>query len=187
MGFFEMAQDGMREVNDPSAAFLADWRGAVPGTLAFPTVEGRRPVLVEVQALVSSTTVPQLRRSVRGVEPARVHQMLAILDRHADLSYADQEVYVNVVGGLRLTEPAGDLPVALALASSLLNQPLGPVAAWGEVGLTGELRVVAHENHRSEEAARLGIPTTVAPRQGARLHIRDALDQALPGWESATS
>ncbi len=182
MGFFEMAHEGLREVADPSAAFLADWRGAVPGTLAFPTVEGRRPVLVEVQALASPTTLPQPRRSVRGVEPSRVHQMLAILDRHAKLSFSDQEVYVNIVGGLRLTEPATDLPVALALASSRLDRPLGPLAAWGEVGLTGELRPVAHEARRVEEAARLGIPTTVAPHKGARLGIREALDQALPGW-----
>ena len=183
MGFFEMAQSGLREVSDPSAAFLADWRGAVPGTLAFPTVEGRRPVLVEVQALVSPTSAPQPRRSVRGVEASRVHQMLAVLFRHAGLSFSDQEVYVNVVGGLRLTEPATDLPVALALASSMLNRPLGPLAAWGEVGLTGELREVAHNDRRSEEAARLGVPTTVAPRKGNRIGIREALDLALPGWQ----
>lgn len=182
MGFFEMAHVGLREVADPSAAFLADWRGAVPGTLAFPTVEGRRPVLVEVQALAARTAAPQPRRSVRGVEPSRVHQMLAILDRHANLSFSDQEVYVNVVGGLRLTEPATDLPVALALASSLLDRPLGPLAAWGEVGLTGELRAVSHETRRVEEAARLGVPTTVAPHKGARLGICEALDMALPGW-----
>lgn len=182
MGFFEMAHDGLQEVADPSSAFLADWRGAVPGTLAFPTVEGRRPVLVEVQALAAPTSLPQPRRSVRGVEPSRVHQMLAILDRHAKLSFSDQEVYVNVVGGLRLTEPAADLPVALALASSRLDRPLGPLAAWGEVGLTGELRSAVHETRRTEEAARLGIPTTVAPRKGARLGICDALDLALPDW-----
>lgn len=182
MGFFEMAHRGLREVADPSAAFLADWRGAVPGTLAFPTVEGKRPVLVEVQALVSPSSAPQPRRSVRGVEPSRVHQMLAVLFRHAGLSYSDQEVYVNVVGGLRLTEPAADLPVALALASSLLNRPLGPLAAWGEVGLTGELRAVALESQRREEARRLGVPTTVAPRQGMRLSIREAINQALPNW-----
>jgi DNA repair protein RadA/Sms len=183
MGFFEMGYEGLSEVADPSTAFLADWRGAVPGTLAFPTVEGRRPVLVEVQALVSSTAAPQPRRSVRGVETARVHQMLAILDRHAKLSFADQEVYVNVVGGLKLTEPATDLPVALALASSMLDRPLGPLAAWGEVGLTGELRAVAHETRRLEEAARLGVPTTVAPHVGNRLGITEALDLALPGWQ----
>jgi DNA repair protein RadA/Sms len=182
MGFFEMGHFGLHEVADPSAAFLADWRGAVAGTLAFPTVEGKRPVLVEVQALVSPSTAPQPRRSLRGVEPSRVHQMLAVLYRHAGLSFSEQEVYVNVVGGIRLSEPAADLPVALALASSILDQPLGPLAAWGEVGLTGELRPVALEAQRREEAARLGVPTTVAPGQGKRMSIGDALDQALPGW-----
>jgi DNA repair protein RadA/Sms len=110
--------------------------------------------------------------------------MLAILERHAKLSFSDQEVYVNVVGGLKLTEPATDLPVALALASSRLDRPLGPLAAWGEVGLTGELRAVAHETRRIEEAARLGIPTSVAPRKGSRLGICEALDLALPGWRA---
>ena len=112
--------------------------------------------------------------------------MLAVMNRHAHLSFSDQEVYVNVVGGLNLTEPAGDLPVALALASSKLNHPLGPLAAWGEVGLTGELRAVAHQARRKEEAARLGVPNIVAPQQGSRLGIRDALDIALPGWQEQT-
>lgn len=179
MGFFEMGEEGMTEVRDPSAAFLSDWRGAVAGTVAFPTVEGRRPVLVEVQALVAPSSVPQPRRSVRGVESARVHQMLAVLDRHAHLDFSNHEVYVNVVGGIKIGEPASDLPVALALASSLLDRPLGPVAAWGEVGLTGELRAVPHEDRRREEAARLGVTTTVAPAKAKRLSIRDALVTVL--------
>jgi DNA repair protein RadA/Sms len=108
--------------------------------------------------------------------------MLAVLYRHAGLSFADQEVYVNVVGGLRLTEPAADLPVALALASSLLDRPLGPMAAWGEVGLTGELRPVALAARRREEASRLGVPNTIGPKKGKRVGITEALDQALPGW-----
>src|SRR3989304_6596451 len=145
-----MRPEGLGEVADPSAAFLADWRGAVPGTLAFPTVEGRRPVLVEVQALASPPTAPQPRRSVRGVEASRVHQMLAILDRHAKLSFSDQEVYVNVVGGLKLTEPATDLPVALALASSRLDRPLGPLAPWGGGGRPRGLRAVAPGARRPE-------------------------------------
>lgn len=179
MGFFEMREEGLQEVTDPSAAFLAEWRGAVPGTVVFPTVEGRRPVLIELQALVSPTKVPQPRRSVRGVESSRVHQMLAVLDRHAGLTLADHEVYVNVVGGIKLTEPATDLPVALALASSFLDVPLGPLAAWGEVGLTGELRPVAHEQRRREEAARLGVARIVAPARGDRVTIARALAHAF--------
>ncbi len=163
VGLFEMGGDGLAEVADPSSAFLAEWRGSVPGTVAFPTVEGRRPVLVEVQALVSPTMAPQPRRSVRGVEAARVHQLLAVLERHARLPFSNREVYVGVVGGIRVTEPALDLPVALALASSLLDRPLGPVAAWGEVGLTGEVRPVPMDARRREESTRLGLTKMVAP------------------------
>ncbi len=159
VGLFEMQEDGLVEVADPSAAFVADWQGAVPGTVVFPAISGRRSMLIEVQALVGKPipSANQLRRSVRGVEVARVHQVLAVLERHAMLRFSDREVYVSVVGGMRLTEPAADLAIALALASSLVNRPLGRTAAWGEVGLTGELRTVSHDSRRAEEAGRLGI------------------------------
>lgn len=163
VGLFEMDEDGMAEVADPSAAFVADWQGTVAGTVVFPAISGKRSLLVEVQALVGKPVVTpqQLRRSVRGVEAARVHQLLAVLERHAMLRFSDREVYVSVVGGMRITEPAADLAIALALASSLTNRPLGRTAAWGEVGLTGELRNVPHDGRRSEEAARLGIKTSI--------------------------
>ncbi len=163
VGLFEMDEEGMTEVADPSAAFVADWQGSVAGTVVFPSISGKRALLVEVQALVGKPVVTpqQLRRSVRGVESARVHQLLAVLERHAMLRFSDREVYVSVVGGMRLTEPAADLAIALALASSLTNRPLGRMAAWGEVGLTGELRSVSHDGRRSEEAARLGIKTSI--------------------------
>ncbi len=163
VGLFEMDEEGLAEVADPSAAFVADWQGTVAGTVVFPTISGKRSLLVEVQALVGKPVVTpqQLRRSVRGVEVARVHQLLAVLERHAMLRFSDREVYVSVVGGMRITEPAADLAIALALASSLTNRPLGRTAAWGEVGLTGELRNVPHDGRRSEEAARLGIKTSI--------------------------
>jgi len=161
-GLFEMRQEGLAEVADPSAALIDGWRGSVPGTVVFPTVEGRRPVLVEVQALVAPTTLPHPRRSFRGVEPPRVHQLLAVLDRHTDLGVAGLEVYVNVVGGMRVVEPAADLAVALAVVSSAVSTPLGPLAAWGEVGLTGELRSVPMSKRRLEEAQRLGIDRVIA-------------------------
>lgn len=163
VGLFEMDEEGLTEVADPSAAFVADWQGSVAGTVVFPSISGKRALLVEVQALVGKpvATPQQLRRSVRGVESARVHQLLAVLERHAMLRFSDREVYVSVVGGMRLTEPAADLAIALALASSLTNRPLGRMAAWGEVGLTGELRNVSHDARRSEEAARLGIKTSI--------------------------
>ena len=171
VALFDMRNEGMIEVEDPSEAFLAEWQSNVPGTVVFPAVEGRRSVLVEIQALVTGTSQPQPRRSVRGVEASRVHQILAVLDRHCGIPLADHEVYVNVVGGWKLDEPACDLPVALALASSRMNLPLGSVAAWGEVGLAGEVRPVPFEARRREESERLGIATVIAPTKGQRLFL----------------
>jgi len=175
-GLFEMRQEGLEEVADPSAALIEGWKGSVAGTIVLPTVEGRRPVLVEVQALVTPTSHPQPRRSVRGVEAARVHQLMAVLERHGGLSCAGHEVYVNVVGGIRVVEPAADLAVALAIASSLRDIALGPVAAWGEIGLTGELRGVPMRATRGAEATRLGISRHITPGEGSRLS--DALVEA---------
>lgn len=171
VGVFEMNADGLGEVDDPSKAFLSDWESAVPGTIAFPAIEGRRSVLVEIQALTNSSNLPQPRRSVRGVEASRVHQILAVLARHGGVWALNHDVYVNVVGGWRLTEPGCDLPIALAIASSVENMPLGAVAAWGELGLAGEVRQVPHSNRRREEAERMGLEKLVAPsgRGGLRL------------------
>jgi DNA repair protein RadA/Sms len=144
VGLFEMGEAGMVEVSDPSGWLVAGWRAGVPGSVVFPAVDGRRPLLVEVQALVAGAGTPQPRRSVRGLETARVHQVLAVLDRHAGFSFSDRDVYVSVVGGLRIHDPGADLPVAIALVSSLLGKVLQPTAAWGEVGLTGEVRAVAY-------------------------------------------
>lgn len=179
IGLFEMGGDGMTEMVDPSATFVAQRAGDVPGSLLFPAVDGRRPLLVEVQALVSRATTPQPRRSVKGIEAARVHQLLAVLERHAGLSFSDRDVYVNVVGGVRLREPAADLPVALALASSLLDRPALVGAAWGEVGLTGEVRKVPQGDRRTHEVNRLGITRFVSPDDGGPGRIDGAL--ALAG------
>jgi DNA repair protein RadA/Sms len=171
VGLFEMTGEGMGEVDDPSKAFLSEWESNVPGTIAFPAVEGRRSVLVEIQALTNPTQNPQPRRSVRGVEAARVHQILAVLTRHGRVATSGQDVYVNVVGGWRITEPGCDLPIALAVASSVLDVPLGAMAAWGEIGLAGEVRQVPYEARRREEAARIGLENVIAPsgRRGLRL------------------
>ena len=178
VGLFEMRDVGMREVPDPSEWMLAKWRGGVAGSVAFPAVDGRRPMLVEVQALVADTMTPQPRRSVQGIEVARVHQLLAVLERHAGLGFAGKDVYVGVVGGIRLREPGADLPVALAIVSSLLDEPTGSMAAWGEVGLTGEVRSVAHHDRRAEEASRLGIEEIVAPSGNGQDRIERALHMA---------
>lgn len=162
VGLFEMSDGGMREVSQP---LLGDWTGSVPGTVAYAGMEGRRSVLVEIQALVVAASTPQPRRSVKGLELARLHQILAVLDRHAGFSFGGLDVYVNVTGGMRLREPAADLPLALALVSSLTDEPLGKVAAWGEVGLTGEVRSVGSNDRRSEEAARVDL-RVIAPATG---------------------
>lgn len=135
-------------------------------------------MLVEVQALTAPSPLAQPRRSVRGIEVARVHQLLAVLARHAGLGFGDQDVYVNVVGGIRLAEPAVDLAVALALASSRLDRPLGALAAWGEVGLAGELRQVPHGSRRSEEVGRMGLDHQVYPGAGGPRRLIEALQSA---------
>lgn len=177
-GMFDMQGDGLVEVADPSKVFLDGWETAVPGTIVYPAVEGRRAVLVEIQALVAPTTQAQPRRSVRGLDPARVNQVVAVLDRHAGVEIRDKEIYVNVVGGWRLDEPGCDLPVALALASSVTDHPLGQVAAWGEIGLAGEVRSVPFENRRIEELARMGLENRIAPGGGQAMRLADALHRA---------
>ena len=177
-GMFDMQGDGLVEVDDPSKLFLDGWETEVPGTVVYPAVEGRRSVLVEIQALVAPTNQAQPRRSVRGLDPARVNQVIAVLDRHAGIRMGDKEVYVNVVGGWRLDEPGCDLPVALALASSERDQPLGRMAAWGEVGLAGEVRSVPFETRRIEELNRMGLEARVAPSDGEPLRLSDALRRA---------
>ncbi len=166
VGLFEMGESGLIEVVDPAGLLAAGKRGEMPGSVVFPAVDGTRPLLVEVQALVAAATAPQPRRSVKGIEPARVHQVIAVLERHAGLSFADKDVYVSVVGGIKLRDPGADLPVALALASSLLGEAVGSLAAWGEVGLTGEIRAVAHGEHRALEAKRLGLGRVIGPVGG---------------------
>jgi DNA repair protein RadA/Sms len=177
-GMFDMQSDGLVEVDDPSKLFLQGWESEVPGTVVFPAVEGRRSVLVEIQALVAPTTQPQPRRSIRGLDPARVNQVLAVLQRHAKLTLQDQEVYVNVVGGWRLDEPGCDLAIALAIASSARGVPLGRLAAWGEIGLAGEVRSIPFETRRSEELGRMGLEHRISPSQGEPMRLVEALAKA---------
>lgn len=167
-GLFEMGHEGLTPIVDPSTAFVAGRRADVPGSVVFPAIQGRRTILVEIQALVGGANgTPNQRRSVRGVDSSRVHQILAVLQRHAGLSFWDREVYVAVTGGVQVAEPEADLPIAVALASSLLDRPVGDVATWGEVGLTGEVRAVSQAARRAEEAHRLGLrpnaPTEPTP------------------------
>jgi len=178
VGLFEIGERGLVEVTDPAGLLGSGSRGDVPGSVVFPAVDGRRPLLVEVQALVAPSGAPQPRWSVKGLEPARVHQVVAVLERHAGLSFAGKDIYVSVVGGIRLRDPGADLPVALALVSSLLGKPVGSLAAWGEVGLTGEVRAVAHWEHRAAEAKRLGLKKVIGPTGDGHDRILAALAEA---------
>lgn len=178
VGLFEMGDGGFVEVVDPAGLLLSEHLGSVPGSVVFPAVDGRRPLLLEVQALVTASTAPQPRRSVKGLEAARVSQVVAVLERHAGLSFSAHDVYVAVVGGIRVRDPGADLAVALALASSLLDRGIGAAAAWGEVGLTGEVRTVAHGDQRRSEVKRLGIASVYAAGGNGHARIEEILAEA---------
>jgi len=166
IGLFEMTEGGLVEVADPGSLLIDERTLPAAGTVLFPAVHGRRPLLVEIQALVARSTTPQPRRSVKGLEAARVHQILAVLERHAGLALHQHDVYVSVVGGIQVRDPAADLPVALAVASSLAEASLGGAAAWGEVDLTGRVRSDPHADRRLAEVARLGVSTTIHAGEG---------------------
>jgi DNA repair protein RadA/Sms len=170
IGVFEMRERGLVEVSNPSAIFLADLfeRDApAAGSVVAASLEGTRPLLVEVQALVSSSRSTLPRRTTLGVDDGRVAMLLAVLEKKAGLDLAGHDVYVNVAGGVRITEPAVDLPVVAALASSFLDRPVpGRTALAGEVGLTGEVRGIAGMEGRAREAGRLGFERMVLPRGG---------------------
>jgi DNA repair protein RadA/Sms len=164
VGVFEMTGTGLEPISDPSGLTLGQRAQDAPGTCVFPTVEGTRPMLVEVQALVTRTWLPAPRRHAVGVDLGRVHQMLAVLEGRTGVRFGEHDVYVSVVGGVRVSDPAVDLPLALALVSAREAVPLsGPLAAFGEVGLTGELRGVPHGAARAAECGRVGVKTLLAP------------------------
>jgi DNA repair protein RadA/Sms len=163
-----MSEHGLAEVADPARAFIADHDGPAPGSVVAPTLEGSRPILVEVQALVAPGAIGLPRRTASGVDSNRVALLIAVLGRRAGVGLASHDVYVNLAGGLSVGEPGLDLPIAIALASSLRDRPLvDRTVAIGEVGLLGELRPVAGLERRLREAARLGFRRAVVPR-GAR-------------------
>ncbi|MFL5777305.1 MAG: DNA repair protein RadA [Chloroflexota bacterium] len=165
VGVFEMGEAGMAEVADPARAFLAEHDGPAPGSVVAPTLEGSRPLLVEVQALVAPSPGVNPRRTTSGVDTNRVALLIAVLGRRAGIGLGSHDVYVNLAGGLTVDEPGLDLPLALALASSLRDRPIRPgTVAVGEVGLLGELRSVAGLERRLREAARLGFGRAIVPR-----------------------
>jgi DNA repair protein RadA/Sms len=163
MGVFEMHEDGLREVPNPSALFLAERPTGLPGSVVVAALEGSRPLLVEVQALVASAAgMP--RRTALGVDPHRVSMLLAVLERRAGIDVLGQDVFVNVAGGVRLGEPAADLAVIAAVASSATRRAVAAeVLCFGEVGLAGEVRAVTQPELRLREAAKLGFRRGVLP------------------------
>jgi DNA repair protein RadA/Sms len=164
LGVLEMGESGLREVADPGRAFLAEHEGAAPGSVVAATLEGSRPLLVEVQALVSPAGYSTPARRASGIDPTRLALLLAVLGRRAGIGLGTHDVYANLAGGLTVSEPGLDLAVALALASSLRDRPIDPrTAVVGEVGLLGELRPVSGIDRRLREAARLGFERAIVP------------------------
>lgn len=163
-GVLEMTGDGLVPVEDPSGLFLADRRPGSPGSVVVPVVEGHRPMLVELQALVVPTTQGNPRRSVGGVDSQRLALLLAVLERRASLAVLRNEVYVSLVGGIKIREPGVDLGIALAVASATTDLPVpDDMVACGEIGLAGEIRQVGQLDRRLEEAARLGYRRALVP------------------------
>ena len=165
LGLFEMGEVGLTGVPDASKLFLTDRRTGVPGSVVVPTIEGQRPLLVELQALTNpvSGAVPA-RRSAQGVDQGRLSMLLAVLERRARVSLTQHEVYASVVGGVKLGEPGADLGLCLALVSAVTNVPLpADLVVIGEVGLAGEVRQVGHLSRRLSEAARLGFAQAIVP------------------------
>jgi DNA repair protein RadA/Sms len=188
LGVFAMTDRGLRGVSNPSALFLSQHAQDVAGSCVLVTQEGTRPLLVEVQALVDSALGGNPRRLTVGLDAQRLAMLLAVLHRHAGVMCADQDVFVNAVGGVRIQEPAADLAVLLAIVSSLRNKPLpGKLVAFGEVGLAGEIRPAPRGQERLKEAAKLGftqalIPKANAPRQpikGIEVTALERVEQAI--------
>ncbi|MCU7922594.1 MAG: DNA repair protein RadA [Candidatus Thiodiazotropha sp. (ex Dulcina madagascariensis)] len=165
LGVFAMTDKGLKEVSNPSAIFLSRQAEAVPGSVILVTREGTRPLLVEVQALVDESPLANPRRVTLGLEQNRLSMLLAVLHRHGGIGMFDQDVYVNVVGGVRITETASDLAVLMAALSSLRDRPLDHgLVVFGEVGLTGEIRPVPNGQERLREAAKHGFKRAIVPR-----------------------
>ncbi len=165
LGVFAMTEKGLKGVSNPSALFLSQHDSQVPGSCVMVTQEGTRPLLVEIQALVDASHVPNARRLSVGLEQNRLAMLLAVLHRHAGVAAFDQDVFINAVGGVKITEPAADLAVLLAIQSSMRNKPLPRgLVAFGEVGLAGEIRPAPRGQERLKEAAKLGFSIALVPK-----------------------
>ncbi|MDQ4074624.1 MAG: DNA repair protein RadA [Chloroflexota bacterium] len=180
VGVFEMVEGGMVEVSNPSEAFLSEHQASATGSAVAVTLEGTRPILLEIQSLVTQSAFSQPRRTANGIDLNRLHLLLAVLSKRVGLQLHNQDVFVNVVGGLRINEPAADLAVAAAIASSYREKPIPrSVALVGEIGLGGELRAVSQLDKRLNEAAKLGFTKCIVPRSGRR-SIQSEGIEAIP-------
>ncbi len=188
LGVFAMTEKGLRGVANPSAIFLSQHADTVPGACVLVTQEGSRPLLVEIQALVDTAHIPNPRRLAVGLEQARLAMLLAVLHRHAGIACFDQDVFLNAVGGVKISEPAADLAVLLAIQSSIRNKALPKeLIVFGEVGLAGEIRPCPRGQERLKEAAKLGFTVAIIPKAnmpktkiaGLRVIPVERVDQAI--------
>lgn len=188
LGVFAMTEKGLKGVSNPSALFLSQHDNQVPGSCVMVTQEGTRPLLVEIQALVDTSHLPNARRLSVGLEQNRLAMLLAVAHRHAGIAAFDQDVFINAVGGVKITEPAADLAVLLAINSSMRNKPLPRgLVVFGEVGLAGEIRPAPRGQERLREAAKLGftlamIPKSNLPKQaieGIKVIAVERIDEAF--------
>ncbi len=165
LGIFAMTDKGLREVNNPSALFLSSYRHDIPGSCILISEEGTRPLLVEVQALVDQSHMMPAKRLAVGMDGYRLSMLIAIMQRHLGIQLYDQDIFLNIVGGLKITEPALDLAVILSIISSFKNKPLAEkIAVCGEVGLSGEIRTVQKGQDRIKEAVKLGFVRIIVPK-----------------------
>lgn len=182
LGVFAMTDKGLREVANPSAIFLSRHQEQVPGSCILVTREGTRPLLVEVQALVDQSPLANPRRVALGLEQNRLSMLLAVMHRHGGIGMFDQDVFLNVVGGVRVTEPAADLPVLLSVLSSFRDRALpGDLATFGEVGLAGEIRPVPSGQERLREAAKHGFKRAIVPSANAPKRAIEGLEVIAVG------
>ncbi len=195
LGVFQMSQDGLEAVDNPSSFFLPDREGSISGASIFAGLEGTRPLLVEVEALVAQPSSPNPRRSVVGWDQGRLAMILAVLESRCGVNLGAKDIYLNIVGGLRLSDPAADFAVAMALASAAYQKPLPQEAVFlGEIGLSGELRTVRHAKTRCNEAVRLGFPHAFGAMKSMKFipkgcfvknfkHLKEALSFFFSGEE----
>ncbi|MGB9722458.1 MAG: DNA repair protein RadA [Chloroflexia bacterium] len=177
VGVFEMSAEGLREVENPSQAFLAERSPSTPGSTVVVTMEGTRPILVEVQALTATSSLALPRRTANGIELGRLLLLVAVLSKRVGLTLGNQDIYVNVVGGMRIHEPAADLAVATAIASVFRNAPVDPeMVLIGEIGLSGELRSVGQLERRLAEAAKLGFKRSLYPRVSRKPNVPEGFE-----------